>query len=297
MGQALADCNAGAVRAADQGAAYDMGKAHIFGQLAVVIKFFRRDIFGDWNMVRRRLQILANGQYCYTGLPEIGKGFFQILQGFAEADHDAAFDEHVGMARSGIAQYIQGLLIVADRADFREEAAHGLDVVIEDGRVGIEDDVHGRQAAFKVGRQNFDGRVRADFSDFFNAGCKLFGSAVLQVIARNRRNDNVLQPQVRRRFSQVFWFHWVQRFRFALGDGAVAAGPRADAAQDQEGRRLVAEAFANIRAVCTFADCVELQPFDEIADVLIRFVVADMLFKPGWLFGCLFFHRGHPSSL
>src|SRR5690606_10927593 len=81
----------------------------------------------------------------------------------------------------------------------------------------------------------------------------------------------MLQPHLSRREGDVLGLSRIERQRLAGGDIAEAAGARADAAKDHEGRVLLAPALADVRTARLFADRVQLQ----IADQLFRLVVAE----------------------
>ena len=111
----------------------------------------------------------------------------------------------------------------------------------------------------EIRHQHFDDDARIQFAHLFNRLAKMFRAAVLQVIARHRRDDDVPQPHPPRRLGHAHRLVGFQRERFGRADRAKAAGARAAVAGDHEGGRAFAPAFPMVRAFGAFADGVQLQ--------------------------------------
>ena len=80
--------------------------------------------------------------------------------------------------------------------------------------------------------------VRARMARITSAKC--VGAAVRQVVAVDRGDHHVLQPQLFDRIGDVLRLERIERGRQAGGDIAEGAGPRADLAHDHHGGVLLA---------------------------------------------------------
>ena len=60
---------------------------------------------------------------------------------------------------SGERQHVERLPVVGLRAHARVQARHGLHVVVEDVRAGVEHARHGVEVAAEIGREHFHARI------------------------------------------------------------------------------------------------------------------------------------------
>ena len=112
-----------------------------------------------------------------------------------------------------------------------------------------------REAADEVGRQYLDGRAgRAMAYGAYRLG-EMIGAAVLDIVAVDRGNDDVIQSQFLDSMGHAPRFERVQRLgRLAGGNVAERTGAGTDLAHDHHGRVALAPAFSHIRAAGLFAD-------------------------------------------
>jgi hypothetical protein len=83
----------------------------------------------------------------------------------------------------------------------------------------------------------------------------MLGTAILDIVAIHRSDDNVVQTKFGNRIRHATRFKDIQGlWRFASRDIAKRAGPRTDFAHNHHGRVPLAPAFANIWAPRLFAD-------------------------------------------
>src|SRR5258706_10213939 len=94
------------------------------------------------------------------------------------------------------------------------------------------------------------------------------GTAVLQVVAVAAGDDDVGELQHRDGLGEVARLVGVGRERPAVRDVAERTAPRADVAQDHEGRGALAEALADVRARGFLADGVQLLLAQDALDVV-----------------------------
>ena len=90
-------------------------------------------------------------------------------------------------------------------------------------------------------------------ADFQDARGEALRAAVLQVVPIYARDDDVPQAHALDRERQSLGLSGIERVRGPVRHGAVGAVPRADIAQDHEGRRAVLPAFAHVGTVRFFA--------------------------------------------
>ena len=98
-----------------------------------------------------------------------------------------------GADLSGAAQEAQRAVVVALGADAAEHRANGLDVVVEDGRAGVEDGAEGVVVALEVGDEHLDGAAGQHVVDALDALGEDRRAAVRQVLSGDGGDDAVAQ--------------------------------------------------------------------------------------------------------
>ena len=151
----------------------------------------------------------------------------------------------------------------------RVQAAHGLDVVVEDLGPRCE---HGRERLLlgpeEVRREDLDLRrgqfplQRADRRGV------VAGAAVGEVVAVDGRDDDVGEPHLRGGLGEPERLERIGRPVGLAGvHVAVPARPRAGVPEDLEGRRPAAPALADVRAARLLADRVQAPLAHEALDL------------------------------
>ena len=79
------------IRAAHQRTGFDVGKADFQPDLFPFFKFLRSVIPFDFQVLFRRLQILANGDNVHLVIAKILHRFHHFFKGFPHSDHEAGF--------------------------------------------------------------------------------------------------------------------------------------------------------------------------------------------------------------
>ena len=155
------------------------------------------------------------------------------------------------------------------------QPAHGLDVVVED--LGPRGE-HRLERLFldaeEVGRQHLDLAVRQLRLERADRRRVVAGAAVGDVVAVDRRHDDVLELHLRRGLREAQRLERIgRRLGLAGVDVAVAARARARLAEDLERRRAASPALGDVRAARLLADRVEREPVHELLDVEVRAVL------------------------
>ena len=163
------------------------------------------------------------------------------------------------VAARAIEQF-QRCAVAAARARHAIEPRHGLDVVIEHVRAGVEHRAQRRLDALEVGNQHLDAarraRARASariVSAKMNAPPSARSSRSTEVITANCRPMRATASATRAGSAVS------SSFGRAVRHGAVGAGARADVAEDHERRRAVVPALADVGAARVLAHGVQLQ--------------------------------------
>ena len=146
------------------------------------------------------------------------------------------------------------------------EPAHGLDVVVEDLGARCE---NRRERllldAEEVGRQHLDRAVRELRLQRPDRRRIVTGAAVGNVVAIDRRHDDVLEPHLERRLREPERLERIRRRVRPPGvDVAVAAGARARVAEDLERGGAAPPALGDVRAASLLADRVQLRAVDQL---------------------------------
>ena len=146
-------------------------------------------------MAQRRPEILSDRQNLHACPDQIVHGFEHLAVGFAEADHQAA------LGRQPPASYVserpQTHFVSGARAHLRRQPPHRLDVVPENVRTRVGNQVDQLLARVEVGNQQLDRRIGIQFPHRAHGLGPQGGSAVGQVIAVHRRDHAVFQSHKR----------------------------------------------------------------------------------------------------
>jgi hypothetical protein len=79
------------------------------------------------------------------------------------------------------------------RPDPEVEPWHGLEIVIEHVRTGLDDGFEATVFAQKVRGQDFDGRAGALAADSPDRLCEVLGATIGEVVAVDRRHDDMVE--------------------------------------------------------------------------------------------------------
>src|ERR1700704_883885 len=126
------------------------------------------------------------------------------------------------------------------------ERWHSFQIVVEDVRLGVNDDFQCAVLAQKVGRQDLDGRLGTTLADRPNGVGKMAGSTIGQIVAINRRNNDVRKAELSGRISDMSGLTRIQRSWQSGLYIAERARARACIAHDHERRVFLLPALANI---------------------------------------------------
>ena len=96
--------------------------------------------------------------------------------GLSEAEHEAAFGHRA--ARGDVAEYFQRSAVPGPRTYEGRQPLDGLDVVTDDIRCGVDDDVEQLFAAVEIGNEHLDGGVGIYAPDGTNRFGPMAGSSV-----------------------------------------------------------------------------------------------------------------------
>ena len=148
---------------------------------------------------------------------------------------------------------------------------HGFEIVVIDVGTRIDDRCDGAFGLVaEIRGEDFDRRLRRFAAQRVDHLDELARTAVGQVVAVDRGDDDVAEPHLRRSDCGMFGFERVNRARHPGLDVAESTGTGAGVAQDHHRRVLFGPAFADVRARRLFAHGVEVQ----FAHQLARFGVA-----------------------
>ena len=206
--------------------------------------------------------------------------------GFAQADHEAGLRQSFRAILFGEAQHRKRLPVIGLRANAPVEARHGLHVVVEDVRTGVEDARDRVEIAAKIRGQHFDAGLGKSGPDFANGLGEMLRTAIRQIVAIHRSNDDVTKIHVRRHFSDMARFVRIEREIVlrdgTLGNRAETAAARAQIAKNHECRSAAMKAFVNIRAARRFADRVQPAAAQLALQRVKGFEVRTSLSQPAW---------------
>ena len=126
------------------------------------------------------------------------------------------------------------------------------------------------------------GQARANLGDASREG---FRAAVLEVIAVDRRDDDVRQAHLRHGVREADGLGRIVRLGRPMGDRAVGAIPGTHVAQDHEGCGLVLPAFPDVGAARFLAHRVETQLPHQTLDAEVAVAAGSLHLEPQGLPG------------
>ena len=161
------------------------------------------------------------------------------------------------MLEHGIAAVVAGL-----HPHLSRQPGHGLEVVGEDVGLGVEHGVHVAELALEVGDEHLDGHAGRQLVAGLQGAGPDPGAPVGEVVAVDRGDHGVLEPQLGEDLGHALRLVLVHRQGAAGGHVAEATRAGADVAQDHDRERPVVPALTDVGAARALADGVELQLAD-----------------------------------
>lgn len=275
----------GVIATADERAGFDVAEAEMFAVALEFGEFLEGNIANDGKVLEAGAEVLAEGEDVDEVFSQQGHGMAHFLEAFAEAEHEAALGGDFRVTELGMAEHIEAALKAGAEADLFVEAGHGFGVVIEDVGAGIEDDVHRRMGALKIGNEDFDAAAGNAVADGVDGGGKQGGPAVGLVIAIDAGDDGEAEAHAGDGFGDAVGFVVIDGERGALLDGAEAAAAGAEVAEDHEGGGAAVPAVADVGTGGAFADGVQFEVGDELFEVTVVFADGGGGFEPIGAFG------------
>ena len=181
-----------------------------------------------------------------------------LVSPLPESEHEARLRRHRRVEILRRRQQRQRALEARAPAHVAVQPRHGLDVVVED--VGLRRDDgfdrrRGGRGSRASGLRHRAAGASARTARIVSAKCAAPPSG------RSSRSTDVRTTNCRDircdGRAHADGLQRVDRERLAVGDVAETAGPRADVAEQEEGRRAAGETLAAVRAARLFADRVE----------------------------------------
>ena len=209
-------------------------------------------------VLRRGLQVLADRDDVDPVRAKVAHRLDDLVVRLAEPDDDPGLREHrIAGDLLGPLEEPERLVVARLRAAHAcMESADGLDVVVEDlGSCGEHRRKRFLFGAEEVRREDLDLRLRQLALDRPDR-CRVVRRATIgEVVAVDRRDDDVRELHLRRRLRQAERLEGIGRtVRLARVHVAVPARARARVAEDLERRRPAPPALADVRAARLLAD-------------------------------------------
>ncbi len=231
----------------------------------------------DLRVLRARLEVLADRDDVDAVRAQVAHRLDHLVVRLAETDDDPRLREDgiVGDLLRPAQQPERAVVARLRAAHPGVQPANGLDVVVEDlGPRGEHRLQRLLLDAEEVGRQHLDGGLRQLRLERPDRRRVVAGAAVGDVVAVDRRDDDVLELHLRRSLGEPQRLERVgRRLGLAGVDVAVAAGARARVAEDLEGRGAAAPALGDVRAARLLADRVQREAVHELLHVEVRAVL------------------------
>src|SRR3954452_20881957 len=214
-----------------------------------------------------RPQVLTDGQDVHVGRAQRLERLRQLHPRLAESDHQARLRVNgigdLGGHLLGTTQDVQAAVPPSALADGLLEPLHGLEVVVEDVGTSVHHRPEPVVRPIEVGDEHLDAhlwRRRPHPRDGLRKDAR---TAVGQVVACDRRHNDVLEPQRPDRLGNATRLVCVEPRGAARLHGTETAGPRARVAEDHDRRGALVPTLPDVRAVGLFADRVQVEAAKE----------------------------------
>lgn len=148
-------------------------------------------------------------------------------------------------------------------ADEGSESLDGFEVVVEDVRAGIHDQLECPVAIVEIRDEDFDDDFRVYLADGADGFAEMLGSTVFQVVSGDGGDDDVLEVHTRGGLGDASRFVGLEGVGFGCFDGAETAGAGALVTGNHEGGGALSPALPAVWALSFFADGNELEIRDE----------------------------------
>ena len=201
------------IGAADERSGGDVREAFAAGDVAVKIELLGRDVVDDRQVVRRRAEILAQRQDLAADFAQVVHRLEKFRFRFAQPEHDAALGDDVRCKFLRAAQDLERGAVFRARTHRGREPLDRLEVVIENLGRGVEHELDAPILRVKIGHEHFDDDRWIHLADSANGARKMFRAAVLQIIARDGGNDDVLELEPSDGFGDALRFVFFERER------------------------------------------------------------------------------------
>ena len=195
-------------------------------------------------MVTARLEVLADGQHLATVAPQVAHHFDDLLVCFTEPHHQPRLGGHLGMPGLEPLQEVERPLVVGAGTRLAVQPRHRLQVVVEHvgRRPGQPLQRHVHPPA-EVGDEDLDPGGGTRLAHRTHAGREMARAAVAEIVAIDRGDHHVAQPQHPDRLRETRRLVRVEGVRPAVGDVAERAPAGAEVAHDHERGGAVREAL------------------------------------------------------
>ena len=180
----------------------------------------------------------------------------------AESDHQSAF-RHDTLFRE-VAQRLQTGAVLRPGAHHGGQSLDGFDVVPDDVGLRRRDRVQKFGAGVEIGNKELNYGVGILRADGLHRGGPMAGAAVREVVARHGCYDDIPEFHQCDAFGHAGGLSGVGGEGTSRSGGAEAAAPRADVAQNHEGRGPPAPAFRLVGAHAAATDRVQPVLLDDM---------------------------------
>ena len=155
-------------------------------------------------MIRRRPQVLAEGEDVRPGIPQIAHGLCHLRLLFPQAQHQAGFSQHPGGGLLGVFQHIQSAPVTGAGVPHPAgEPLDGLQVLGENFHPGARHRRRRRQVAAEIRGQGFHRGGGVARADGRHACGVMPGAAVREVVPVHRGEHHIAQAHRRHRPGRV----------------------------------------------------------------------------------------------
>jgi len=243
-----------------------MNEAHLAGDLPVAFECFGLDELFNREMAQGGLQVLTQREQITICFAEICESLQQLLCCFAQTEHDSGLGVN-GISAFGFdfRQDAQRSIVSSAGTNLGRQSPNGLEVMIENLRLGSEDGIERSIAVEKIRNKHFDNNAGIRNSNGVYSAAEVCGATILQVVPSDSGNDHVRQGHAPSGFRDALRFVRFQSVRFGGRNGTEAASASAAVPGDHESCSAFAPAFPMVGAFGALANGVQLEVVEQMA--------------------------------
>ena len=171
-------------------------------------------------------------------------------------------------------------MIICIRPNSPVKPGNRFRIMIEHIGLSIEDDVQGIFVAVEIRNQHFYPAFGIQSANFANRLCPVGGTTIRQIVAVYRSDYRVSKIEMLDGFGDVPWLCLIQISGLTFADSTKAAVASTNITTEHERCGPVRPAFKDVWAARFLANGMQIQPLNQVQDLVLSSRIAKTNFEP-----------------